>query len=270
MKLFLYVNKDKDADGKWLKKTADFLTKEGIDFSLLSDDDLSKTANADALVVFGGDGTILFVNEFANKNGIPLIGVNAGKLGFLTEFEKFETEFAIKSLKDNVLVKDFRTTIDVEICGKTYNALNDVVIQRVFDNTRGGVVSVSIKIGGNDIETITGDGVIVCTPTGSTAYSLSAGGSILTPGTNAFSLTPIAAHSLSHRPVIFPADQPAYAMLARGGKAGVFVDGGLVAYISDGEIVSIKKSERKTVFLRKSGSDFFKILSEKIKLQKSV
>lgn len=270
MKILLYVNKDKDADGEWLKKTADFLKKENLDFSVLTDDELDGKTISDAIIVLGGDGTILFVNEFANKNGIPVIGINAGKLGFLTEFEKFETESAIKFLIKNKLVKDERTTIEIGVCGKTYNALNEVVIQRVFDNTRGSVISVSVKIDGNEIETVTGDGVIICTPTGSTAYSLSAGGAILAPGTNAFSLTPIAAHSLSHRPVIFSADNDTEASLTRGGKAGVFVDGKLVAYITDGETVSVRKAKRKTVFLRKVGSDFFKILTEKMKSQKRV
>lgn len=264
MKILIYVNKEKDSDGAWLNKTVKMLGENNIEYVEIARDDFSKSFSADALFVLGGDGTILDLSEFSHNNNVPIIGINAGKLGFLTEFERFETLEAIKLLLSSELKEDPRLNINVLVNGKNYTALNDVVVQRTYDNSRGSVISVSVEIDGNKVDKVVGDGVIVCTPTGSTAYSLSAGGVILAPGISAFAFTPIAAHSLTQRPIIFSSDHKCKITLLSGEKASIIVDGKLISTLNCGEYIEITKSNKTTVFLRREQSNFFNTLTGKM------
>lgn len=266
MKVLIYVNKEKDKEGLWLANLKEMLSAEGIDYSVINSDNLFSDEKADALFVLGGDGTILGLVEFASKNNIPIIGINAGKLGFLTEFEKDEALEAISLLKNGDFLEDKRSLLEVNYNGKSYFGLNDVVVQRVINNnSQGVIISVEAFIDSNSVDEIVGDGVIVCTPTGSTAYSLSAGGAILAPGINAFSITPISAHSLGHRPILFSADNQCELSLIGGMKAGFFVDGKLIDIIPNGCVLSIKKSALPLTFLRRPSFNYFKVLNTKLK-----
>lgn len=265
MKVLIYVNKEKDKDGLWLCDFIKKIQKKNLDYTVLTDDMLESEIEANALFVLGGDGTILHLTNFALQNNIPIIGINAGKLGFLNEFEKFETELAIDLLCANELKPDNRIIMQVEFHKKTYSALNDVVLQRVFSYEDACIVNVGVSLDGDSIENIIGDGVIVCTPTGSTAYSLSAGGSILAPGIDAFSLTPLAAHSLSHRPIIFSSNSSCRLNLLQGEKAVVIIDGKVIDYVTHNDIIRINKANKNITFLRKKESNFFKTLTRKMK-----
>jgi NAD+ kinase len=206
----------------------------------------------------------LGLTEFSIKNDIPIIGINAGKLGFLTEFEMYETSSAVDMLLNGLLVEDNRSTMQITLNGVTCTALNDVVVQRVFSEERNTVIGVEVSVDGSSVENVLGDGLIVCTPTGSTAYSLSSGGAILAPGINAFSITPISAHSLVHRPIIYSADQLCDISLRLGEKAIVFYDGKFVGYLKQGDTLSVKKNDVQMRFLRKQDSNFYKILRNKM------
>lgn len=266
MKFLIYVNQNKDVSGEFLNSTVQTLKSLNQEYMIIDRNDFTKKINADALIVLGGDGTILDLNGFSNVNDIPILGINAGKLGFLTEFEKFEITNAIKSLIDEQLIIDERINIELNFDGKKYIALNEVCIQRIFgENGKGMVIKVDVEIDGNTAERLVGDGVIVCTPTGSTAYSLSAGGAILAPGINAFCFTPISAHSLSHRPIVFSSSHVCKLTLLSGEKAGVLVDGRMVKEIKQGESVVITCHDKKTKFLRKKESNFFNVLTRKLK-----
>ena len=222
--------------------------------------------NADAIFSLGGDGTILFLTEFANKNAIPIIGINIGKLGFLTEFERYDIEKAVECLVLDNYNKDARSTMVVNFNGKRYYALNDVFIQRTYDRHIGCMTSeTSVSIDGNHIDKFVGDGVIVCTPTGSTAYSLSAGGPILTPELDVFVVTPIAAHSITQRPFVYTAKLTCEVDLVGRAHAGLFVDGNFVGDLVNGDKITIMKAENKTEFLRQKDFDFFDRLSKKMK-----
>ncbi len=264
MKVLIYVNKEKDLDGVWLNKTIAMLKENNIEYLEITESDFSKKFTADALFVLGGDGTILQLSEFSHLNNIPIVGINAGKLGFLTEFERFETLEAIELLLQSKLKEDPRLNINVLVNGKNFTALNDVVVQRTFENSKGTVISVSVEIDGNKVDKVVGDGVIVCTPTGSTAYSLSAGGVILAPGISAFAFTPIAAHSLTQRPIIFSCDHMCKITLSAGERAGIVIDGKLVSILSCGDSIEITKSPKTTVFLRREKSNFFNTLTGKM------
>ena len=264
MKVLIYVNKLKKESENFLSSFCGILSEENVEYKIIDDKHLKKDMSADAVFVFGGDGTILALTECCNKNKIPIIGFNAGKVGFLSEFEQNEAREAVVLLKAGKLKADPRLSLIVSYGDKEYFALNDAVLQRVYsDDTDGLIISVSTYFDDIFVDKIAGDGVIISTPTGSTAYSLSAGGAILSPGINACIMTPLAAHSLHSRPIVFSADSTSTLTL-NSASAGLFVDGKKIATLKNGDKISIKKSPDKTVFLRKEGSDFYLRLDEKL------
>ena len=266
MKVFIYDNKEKDNQGQFLIQLKSLLDKSKIKYEQIFDKDLSSTKKADAIFTLGGDGTILGIAEFATKNDIPIIGINIGKIGFLTEFERLEMENAVNLLKNKKLVKDKRLNIEVNFNGNTYYALNDVYLQRIYTENIGAMTAeISVKLNQNLVENIKGDGVIVSTPTGSTAYSLSVGGAILSPDVDVFSVSPIAAHSLSLRPIIFNSKITCELELLGKAEANFCVDGKMVSKIGKGEVITISKATKYTTFLRKDDFNFYKKLSLKLK-----
>jgi len=265
MKVLLYRNKLKDVNNRFSNVLINHLDSYKISYEFLEEFDFDKTVKADAMIVIGGDGTILNVADFANKNDLPILGINAGRVGFLTDFESYEIEDAVKLLKKKKLKKEARQAMLCEFNGKKYLALNEVVVQRIFNERQGGrVVNLEVSINGCSVDTIAGDGVIVCTPTGSTAYSLSASGAILTPDLDVFSVTPICAHSLHHRPIIYSADSTCSIKLLKDSMVGVVVDGKYLGSLSENDNVIITKSLKPTTFLRKQETNFFDVLIKKL------
>lgn len=265
MKVFIYVNEIKDGNGVYAEKLKTMLNKHGIEFAVLNDGEIVKGAGYSAIFVIGGDGTILRRTEFSNKHSIPIIGINSGKLGFLTEFELSEMEDAVLAFKNGELVRDERATLKIGFNGNTYYALNDLTLSRVYDENQRMTVSVGVKIDDVELKSVIGDGVIVSSPTGSTGYSLSSGGAILAPGINAFCVTPIAAHSFLSRSVVFSADSACTLTHCGGSSAGIFADGKMIATVGAGAKVSVERAEKPTVFLRRAGFDFFRRINEKLK-----
>lgn len=265
MKVLIYDNKAKDERGIWLHELTENLIEENIEYQVLKDEDLKEDFSADAIFVLGGDGTVLFINEFANRNNIPIIAINAGKLGFLSEFECYDIKQAVTLFKNGQLKKDVRNAMEVEFNGKKYCVLNEAFIQRIYIDGFGSIVTeASVEVDGQEICEVKGDGIIICTQTGSTAYSLSAGGSILAPGINAFSITPIAAHGLHQRSIVCSSDAEYKINVTGKTYVGLFVDGMFIDKLELGQSFKIRKAKNQTVFLRKQDFDFFKRL--KIKL----
>ena len=265
IKILIYFNRNKDPELQCLDELRKTLKGYGVIYDIKELDEKIIKTDYDAIFVVGGDGTLLRRTEFANRNGIPLIGINAGKLGFLTEFERSEIKDAVKLFIENQLVKDERTTLVAEFKGRKYYALNDVVVQRVYMDSRGMTVTVNVSVDSNQIDTICGDGVIVATPTGSTAYSLSAGGAILAPGINAFVITPLSAHSFNQRPVVYSSASECEIVFAGGLSGGILIDGLLVSFIELGDTVKIYAADKPTVFLRRKSFNFFNRLAQKFK-----
>ena len=269
MNALIYDNKGKDINASWLKKLIQSLDKAEITARVINDDDLSKDISADVLFVLGGDGTILYLNEFANRNDIPMIGINIGKLGFLSEFESSEIDAAVSLFKSGKMKEDLRITIDVIYNGKTYCALNDAFVQRVYSEDVGCMITeVKVTVDETDTCSYKGDGVILCTPTGATAYSLSAGGSILAPKVEAFSVTPIAVHDFNQRPIVYSSDSNFKFEITGSAPVGLFADGHFIANLKKGDAFIVKKALKPTVFLRKQEFNFFKRLNYKFKSQK--
>ncbi|MBR2871422.1 MAG: NAD(+)/NADH kinase [Clostridia bacterium] len=266
MKVLVYRNLSKDLSGEWLASCINILSSEDIDYKVISDDDLKLSEKADAMFVLGGDGTILNLTEFATNNDIPIIGVNAGKLGFLTEFEQCEMSEAVSLLKKGELICDKRSNFLCKLNGKSYLSLNDIVLQRIKVEERGNnVTTLDVEIDNIKVEKFIGDGVIVSTPTGSTAYSLSAGGPILAPGINVFSITPIAAHSFNQRAIVYSADSLCKISVKSECATGLFIDGIYAQQLKNGETLLIERNSKPTVFLRRKGFNFYNRLNYKLK-----
>ncbi len=268
-KALIFVNKIKDPEYRCLGDLLSALKLNDIEYSIIDENaSPEKEGVFDVLFVIGGDGTILRRTEFANLSGVPIIGINAGKLGFLSEFEQSEIGEAVKMLVRNELVKEERATLEIDYNGNKYFALNDLVIQRIYDSNKsasGMVIMSTVKVDDDSIGPIIGDGVIICTPTGSTAYSLSVGGAILAPGINAFSVTPIAAHSFAQRPIIYSANSAFEVSYDGGASAGLFVDGRMVAVLNKGDAAKIKKADNPTLFYKRKACAFYTKLSCKLK-----
>lgn len=266
MKVLIYDNKEKDVGGVWLKKLVSCLNQNSVQYEKLEDEDLKNDYIADALFSLGGDGTILFLTEFASRNSIPIIGINTGKLGFLTEFEKNDIEQAVNSLIKNQFILDKRTTLKVTFKGNSYYALNDIFLHHVYTEHVGNLITdIDIKINNDKVHVLKGDGVIVSTPTGSTAYSLSAGGPILAPDLDVFVITPIAAHTLNQRPIVYSAETESKIGIIGAARAGIFLDGKSIGILTKGDYFTVNKGENPVIFFRKPTFDFFKRLSEKLK-----
>ncbi len=265
MKVLVYYNKEKDAGGVCKTELIKGLEKHGVDYIVLEDDMLKNPMSADALFAIGGDGTILFLAEFANKNSIPIIGINAGKLGFLCEYEKSEVETAILGLLNGDLMKDYRTMLSVAYNDNVFYALNEVYIQRTYDKSVGNTVAeIQISIDDSVVSKYSGDGTIISSPTGSTAYSFSLGAPILSPYANVFTMTPIAAHAFNQRPIVYSDDSVCCIKVSGKAQVAVFVDGRFVEDLKQNDCIKVSKVDKKLLFLRKKDYNFFKKLCYKL------
>ncbi len=265
MQVLVYGNKEKDVGGKCKDELVSLLVKNDINYSILEDDMIYNQMQADALFVIGGDGTILFLAEFANKNSIPIIGINVGKLGFLCEFEKNEIELAVEGVKNNNLLKDSRTMLSINCNNNTFYALNEVYIQRIYDPNIGNTVAdIKVEIDKSFVSKYLGDGTIISSPTGSTAYAFSLGAPILSPTSNTFTMTPIAAHTFNQRPIVYSDDSVCSISISGKAQVGVFVDGRLVGNLSQNNQLLVSKVDKKLLFLRKKEYNFYKRLCKKL------
>ena len=264
MKVGIYTNRLKDADYFWTKKLHTLLDKENIEHIEIRAD--SDKNDIDLLIVLGGDGTILKLVNFAIRAEVPIIGINAGRLGFLTQFEMSELEKAVDIIKDKNYKFEKCPLLEIFVDGKTYYALNDVVFKKVYsEDFYDKIVRLSVKIDTSDVDLIDGDGVIISTQKGTTAYSLSAGGSILAPGIDAFMMTPICAHSLHNRSIAYPTNLDCQITLFNDCTCGIITDGLFVNKIEKGESVTVKKSSKFINFIVKNNSNFYDRLLEKLR-----
>ena len=216
-------------------------------------DDCS-TVDCDAVIAAGGDGTLLRANLFALLYDLPVFGINVGRVGFLTEIELDQLEQACSALAQDHFTVESRMMLEAVLDGQTMLAVNDVVV------TRGGysrLITMNAWINDDLIGRFTADGLIVSTPTGSTGYSLSAGGPIICPEVECMLLTPVCAHSLQHRPVITSASQPIRIKLEEGYSAQVSVDGQPPLILTDQSELTIVRSKRTAKFIRLGSKSFF-------------
>lgn len=225
----------------------------------------SEIQGVDVAIILGGDGAILHSAIPAAKNGVKMIGINYGNLGFLTEYERDEKEKIRKLL--NLLEQGScrilkRSLLQCEIGDKVFYALNEIAVQRDLRLSSSQILGVELhsREGKN---TVAGDGILICTPTGSTAYSLSAGGAILTPEVPVLMMTPICAFSMRARPIVFSDDETFTACIRRG-QGVALADGVPIAVLPENAEIRIKKAPFTADFPVRESSDFFAKVRNKL------
>ncbi len=217
----------------------------------------------DRLIVLGGDGAMLRAARRASLLEIPLVGINYGTIGFLTEFERGEEREAAALVLDPACSCVERAMLEATVGGRAHHCLNEIAfMRRIAPDAEDGVIGVCVEIDASPAGKFSADGLILATPTGSTAYSLSAGGSILTPDCGAFLLTPVNAFSLRSRPIVL-SDKSVLTFTFPDG-AIVHGDGEFLGELKCGDRVTVKKSSRHAAFLSEGKQDFFRHLTEKI------
>ena len=218
----------------------------------------------DALVSLGGDGTLLRCAQYAAACDAPLLGINMGRLGFLAETEPEALEDALRLLLSGEYQTEERAMLAVRMPdGEDRVALNDVVI------TRGGyarLITMRVLVDGEEVGSYHADGLIVATPTGSTGYSLSAGGPIISPRVDCTVITPVCAHSLQHRPVVVPGSAVISVQLHSDDEmtASLQVDGQSCAMLQNGGSVDIRRAAHSVRLVRLKRERFFEVVHHKL------
>lgn len=277
-RIALFENTSKPESISWAEYTANKLKELGVEccakLELISafSSDIGEHVKpvppnefhkfADVLISFGGDGTILAAARTMLNTEIPIMGVNVGKLGFLAEFSVNDLDKSLVDLlKGNYRVVD-RTVLETKENNKVVYALNDFTIEKK-DSSR----MITIQAYANDkyIGDYRADGLILTTPTGSTAYSLSCGGPIIAPSTQVFCLTPISPHTLTLRPLIIPdTNEVKLKIYSPTGEASLVADGQFYRTLKNNEIVTFRKSDSKVKLIKPLNSTYYDLLRAKL------
>ncbi len=283
MKAVLTPNPYRDRNFKLVEQAVAILREVGVETKVCLPFDVDKgfelpkdvklhdlhreIKNADILICFGGDGTILHSSKIATKHHVPILGVNMGTMGFMAELEASELAL-LRNLpkKEYTLEKRMMLRVTVENDGReVFNdiALNDACI------TKGAVareIQVAVACDGVEASAFSGDGVIISTPTGSTAYSMSAGGPIVEPSAKNIIITPICAHTVNTKGIVTAPSRIVNVRLGKLGRRNAFlsVDGGRAFRLSVGDVVTVKKAEEETRLVRLKQTSFYEILNNKL------
>lgn len=222
---------------------------------------------ADLLICFGGDGTILHAARDATLHGVPILGVNTGSVGFMAELERSELSLLAPLAQGKFTIEE-RMMLDVKVLrgDKVVSqdvALNDAVISK---GSMARVAEMEVMADHIKVTAITGDGVIVATPTGSTAYSMSAGGPIVEPTSKSIIVTPVCAHQLAARAMVLAPERVVTVQLPRGNRKYLYlsIDGGKAVRLSGGDRVEICQADRCTQLLRLADRSFYQVINQKL------
>ena len=223
---------------------------------------------ADLMIAIGGDGTMLYAGNLARRSTIPLLGINRGRLGFLADVSPDEMLASVDHILNGEYSCESRLLLTAALSrtdgeSVTATAFNDVVLQR---RETGRMLDIVASIDGQYVNTHSGDGLIVATPTGSTAYALSCGGPIIEPGLDAVVVVPICPHTLTDRPIVIPASKTVdIRVLERENtKAEVTIDGYSIGGIEPDDTLTITAADSRVRLIHPPGHDFFGILRSKL------
>ena len=272
MKLGIYVNQRKAASLPMTEKITAIADRYGFVTSILADAKGQTTAdssakalefaqNNDVILVLGGDGTILRIASAAARCGVPLLSVNLGHLGFLTELEPEELEEGLRLLAAGQYTVEERMMLSCRANGQEYLALNDVCLQRA---SRARLLKFTCYAGEELVDSLAADGVLVASPTGSTAYSLSCGGPIVSPKLSLLLMTPICAHTLRARPFVFRDDELLSFNAQDEIGFSVTCDGVQLHSLDGIRHVEISRFERPLQIINFKQKSFFKRLNQKL------
>lgn len=254
------------------------LAKAGAEVLLAADNALDLDARrvdedrigeeADLIIAIGGDGTMLYAARVAGNRDVPILGINRGRLGFLADITPDEMLPSVDHVMNGSYTLDTRLQLNAVLSrpdgsATSAIALNDVALQR---RETGRMVDFETRVGEHYVNTHAGDGLIVATPTGSTAYALSCGGPIIEPRLNAVVVVPICPHTLTDRPIVIPADQAIEIRLLQRDdtKAEITVDGRSLGEFFPDDRLSISAAKKRMTLIHPPGYDFFGILRSKL------
>jgi NAD+ kinase len=225
-------------------------------------------SKVDLLIVLGGDGTLLATARALNRKVVPILAVNLGGLGFLTEITREELIPTLETVVAGTHQTDRRVQIEGELIRADeiltpFLALNDVVLNK---GAIARILDFEVRVNGEKVSTYKSDGLIVSTPTGSTAYSLAAGGPIVTPSVEAFLITPICAHTLTHRPLVLPNTVKIEVTVKSLREAAYLTVDGQVGIAANSEdVVRMRKADSYVELVRPPSTPYFQILQKKLK-----
>ena len=282
MKIVLTPNPYRDRNFKHVEQAVEILQASGIETKVCLPFDVDRSfelpgdmmlcelsreiKNADMLICFGGDGTILHASKIATRHHVPILGVNIGTMGFMAELEAGELSL-LSGIADGKYSVEKRMMLHVTVTndGKelfSEVALNDAAI------TKGAVarvIQMSVDCDGVEAISCAGDGVVICTPTGSTAYSMSAGGPIVEPSARNIIITPICAHAFQAKGIVTAPWRTISVRLSKLGRRNAFlsVDGGRAFRLNPEDVVTIRKAEQETRLVRLKDTSFYEILNNK-------
>lgn len=282
----IYTNVHKDCNLVTTKRVCDFLKLKGKRITLKTDGEgwVSESGagmegkagtgiprDGDCMIVLGGDGTVLQAARETKGMHLPIIGVNLGTLGYMTEIEPSHLEESLERLLAGDYVQESRMMLDGKVCFSDGSAgegwaLNDIVISR-----RGSlrIIRFNIFVNGQFLNGYSADGMILSTPTGSTGYSLSAGGPLVEPGAKLIMLTPICPHSLSQRSIVLSSEDVVEIEVTRHGEGGIQTveagfDGSQIIPLQTGDKLRIVRSRETTEFIRLNQVSFLEVLHRKM------
>lgn len=252
----LFTNSDSVPAHTVRDRVADFLSSRGC----ISFDEASTEHSADCIIAIGGDGTILRGAAAAAVEGCPILGINLGRIGFLSEVDMDGAEAAIDAVLAGHYDVEHRLMLKCRVNGRgEFHCLNDFL---VYKRSFSGVAQMEILVDGMSTGGVFCDGITVSTPTGSTGYSISAGGPVVAPGIDAATITPICSHTLHIRPIVASADS--HVELRLFSEGFLAADGMQICRLDCGDLVSITRSEREARFIRFGPSNLFELIREKL------
>lgn len=272
-RFYIVTNDGKDKDRKITRHICDILEKAGKTCFLSQKDEKKNIIpdtvpkELDCAIVIGGDGSLIEVARLV-KSEIPILGINMGTLGYLTEVEISDLDEAIQKILDGNYQVESRMMLDGSFEKRNSDiALNDIVVSRKGDLR---VIHFNLYVNGAFLNSYEADGIIVSTPTGSTAYNLSAGGPVVEPTASMIVLTPICSHALNTSSIVLPAEDEIVIEIGEGRNGReeeVFVtfDGADMVELRTGDKVTITKSRHETKLMKLSEVSFLEILRRKMK-----
>ncbi len=235
----IVVRNDKPHAGDIANEMIAALTRVGVTAGMSTD-------HPEVIVAIGGDGTVLAAAADALDLDIPLCGVNVGRVGYLAEFEERELHDLATAIADDTYTIEYHSTVAVRTPDDEALAINDVVVEKVVSQR---IIEVAVRVNGEDLASYRTDGIIVASPLGSTAYSLSAGGPVVDPSLDALVLTPIAPHSLLTRAIVLAPDKVVSLTVKVDRPARINVDGREMCIVQPGREITIGRGPRKVGFL---------------------
>lgn len=258
-----------DLTGRGLTVAFDEDTGAQLDGNFRTHSKAELGRHCDLLITFGGDGTLLSVARHAPEH-VPILGVNMGTLGFLTEIRVEEFPVVLERVLDGQYFVEPRVTFTVSVTGpnfdgsKRYRVLNDAAINK---SAVARIIEMRVSVAGLFVSSFRGDGLIVATPTGSTAYNLSAGGPIIYPTMGAVVITPICPHMLTNRPIVLPDELDIEIGLMTPDAKDIYLtlDGQEGLEISDRDRVCVRKSEERVLLVQSPDKNYFDVLRNKLK-----